>query len=148
MSIYSELGITRRGRYKGLKAKLWDVFAYYVCLRDYKKYGTCITCGQKKELKGLQAGHYYAAGNCGFALLFDEDNVSAECQYDNGFNPNHQVEYRQNLIGRIGQSGVDRLDKLYKDSHYGGHTTKEYSKKEYEKKIEEYVEKIKDLQLR
>lgn len=145
MSIYTELGVTHRGRYKGYKAKFWDVFAYYICLRDYKKYGTCITCGQQKSQKELQAGHYLAAGNCGFGLLFDEENVHGECSYDNGFNPNHQHEYRTGLVKRIGLAKVEMLEERYKDSHYRGKITKEWSKKEYEAKIEYYITKIKEL---
>jgi len=146
MSIYTELGITRRGRYKGIKSKFWDVFAYYVCLRDYTNHEKCITCGQRKEFKELQAGHYLAAGNCGFGLLFDEENVNGECSYDNGFNPNHQHEYRLGLIKRIGLEKVEMLEQRYKDSHYGGKITKEWSKKEYQAKIEHYKNKIKELQ--
>ena len=125
-------------RYVGIKGKLWKVFAEFIRKRDYKKYATCITCGQRKSYTELQAGHYLAAGNCGFSLLFDEENVNGECSYDNAFNKNHQVEYRKNLIRRIGEDRVELLDKRYKDSHYGGKITKEWTKKEYQAKIEEY----------
>jgi len=134
-------------RYKGKKGVLWDVFARFIRLRDSQKYGTCITCGRKKDYHELQAGHYLAAGNCGFGLLFDEDNVHGECSYDNGFNPNHQHEYRRNLLKRIGVEKVESLEQRYKDSHYRGKITKEWSKKEYEAKIAEYKQKTKDLTL-
>ncbi len=145
MSIYTELGITRRGRYKGHKGKFWDVFAYYICLRDYKKYGKCITCNQPKELRELQAGHFIAIGNCGFALAFDESNVHGECEYDNAFNSNHLITYRQNLITRIGLDKVHEIEERYKNSHYRGVITKEWSKREYEAKTAYYIEKIKAL---
>lgn len=132
-------------RYKGIKGRFWTVFAEYIRLRDSKKYGTCITCGARKTYAEVQAGHYLAAGNCGFGLLFHEENVHGECPYDNGFNPNHQHEYRVNLIKRIGLERVESLEQTYKDSHYGGKTTKEWTKKEYEIKILEYREKIKKL---
>jgi len=132
-------------RYKGIKGKFWEVFAKYIRLRDYKTHGTCITCGARKTYEELQAGHYLAAGNCGFGLLFHEDNVNGECPYDNGFNPNHQHEYRTNLIKRIGLERVTSLEQSYKDSHYRGKVTREWSKKEYEAKIAEYKQKIKDL---
>ena len=132
-------------RYRGIKGRLWDVFAKFIRLRDSKKYHACITCNQKKSYEELQAGHYLAAGNCGFGLLFDEENVNGECSYDNGFNPNHQHEYRINLVKRIGLEKVRMLEQRYKDSHYGGKITKEFTKKEYEAKIAYYKEKIKSL---
>jgi len=128
-------------RYKGVKGKFWKVFAVFIRLRDSQKYGTCIACNRKKPYEELQAGHYLAAGNCGFSLLFDEENVNGECPYDNAYNKNHQMESRENLIKRIGQSRVEDLERRYRDAHYGGRTTKEWSKKEYEAKIAEYVEK-------
>lgn len=132
-------------RYKGIKGKLWAVFSKYIRLRDAKKYGTCVTCGKRKTYEELQAGHYLAAGNCGFGLLFDEENVNGECSGDNGFNSNHQVDYRRNLISRIGLENVEKLEKRYRDSHYGGKTTKEWTKKEYEEKIKLYTGKLAEL---
>ncbi len=130
-------------RYKGIKGKLWDVFAKYIRLRDSELYATCITCGQRKTYEELQAGHFLAAGNCGFGLLFDEQNVNGECAGDNAFNKNHQIDYEVNLRRRIGAGAVEKLKERYRDSHYRGKVKKEWSKKEYEAKIEEYKEKIK-----
>lgn len=133
-------------RYRGIKGKLWRVFSDFIRLRDYKKYGRCITCNRKKEYGELQAGHYLAAGNCGFGLLFDEENVHAECNYDNAFNQNHQIEYRKNLISRIGRDKVESLEERYRDSHYRGKVTKEWSEKIYKEKIVEYKRKKVELQ--
>jgi Bacteriophage Lambda NinG protein len=132
-------------RYRGIKGRFWKVFSDFIRLRDYKKYGTCITCGKRKTYAELQAGHYLAAGNCGFGLLFDEENVNGECAGDNAFNSNHQIDYRKNLIERIKEHRVVALEKRFRDSHYGGKSTKEWTKKEYEAKIKEYKEKIKLL---
>lgn len=130
-------------RYKGIKGKVWKAFSDYIRLRDFKKYnGECITCGKRTDYSQLQAGHFLAAGNCGFGLLFDEENVNGECAGDNAFNKNHQVDYRRNLIRRIGEANVLRLEERYRDSHYRGKTTKEWSPKEYEAKLVEYKQKI------
>lgn len=134
-------------RYKGIKGRFWKAFSDYVRLRDYKRYGHCITCLKTKDYSELQAGHFLAAGNCGFGLLFDEQNVNGECPHDNAFNKNHQVDYRKNLIGRIGLVDVERLEQRYRDSHYGGKIAKEWSKKEYEAKISEYREKLINLEI-
>ena len=132
-------------RYKGIKGKFWKVFSDFIRLRDSKRYGTCITCGQPKTYSELQAGHFAPTGNCGFALLFDEKNVHGECAYDNAFNKGHLIQYKTNLIRRYGQNYVDEVEQSYNDSRYKGKTTKEWSKKEYEDKITEYKEKIASL---
>ncbi len=132
-------------RYKGPKGRLWKVFAEFIRLRDSINHGTCITCGQRKTYEELQAGHFAPAGNCGFALLFDERNVHGECSYDNAFNSGHLIHYKTNLARRYGESFVSQLEERYNDSRYRGKTTKEWSKKEYEAKIIEYKEKIKVL---
>lgn len=130
-------------RYKGIKGKFWAVFSEYIRKRDFKKYGTCITCGKHfTDWRESQAGHFAPAGNCGFALLFDERNVNAECSYDNAFNSGHLIQYKTNLIKRYGKKFMDKLEDDYNASRYRGKTTKEWSKKEYEAKIEEYKEKI------
>lgn len=132
-------------RYKGIKGKFWKVFSEFIRKRDFKLYGTCITCGQKKKYEELQAGHFAPAGNCGFALLFDERNVHAECAYDNGFNSGHLIQYKTNLTQRYGQDYVRAVEEDYNDSRYRGKTTKNWSKKEYLAKIEYYKSKINEL---
>lgn len=141
-----EIKITRKGRYKGIKGKFWDVFAEYTRVRDFYKYGTCISCGRKvSSYKDLQAGHFMAAGNCGFALLFDELNVNGECGGCNGFDLNHHVGYRKNLDIRYGEGAAKSLEDRYEDAHFRGKTTKAWNNREYEAKILEYKEKIKLL---
>lgn len=132
-------------RYKGIKGKLWKVFSEFIRKRDHQKYGSCITCGKSKAYEELQAGHYAPAGNCGFALLFDERNVHGECNYDNAFNAGHLIQYRTNLERRYGRDFVQDIEERYNDSRYRGKTTKEWDKKTYETKILYYKEKIKEL---
>jgi len=72
-------------------------------------------------------------------------NVHAECEYDNGFNPNHQLTYAKNLDLRYGKGTAEKLEERYKDSHFKGKYTKEWTKREYEAKIEEYKLKISEL---
>ena len=135
-----------RYRYKGVKGKFWKIFSEYIRLRDLKKWGCCITCGKKvTDTSQLQAGHFAPAGNCGFALLFSEDNVHGECAYDNAFNAGHLIQYKTNLERRYGNKFVKILEERYNDSRYKGKTTKEWIKKEYEEKIAYYVAQYKAL---
>lgn len=136
--------LKRKNRYKDyLKDKLWTAVSVYVVKRDTKKYGgRCITCGQ---VKTLQAGHYAPASNCGFALLFDETNISGECEYDNGFNGGHLIGYRKGLINRYGEKFVDVLEERYNDSRYKAIITKEYSKQQYIDKILYFIRLTEEL---
>ena len=138
---------TNKGRYKGYKGKFWDIFSDFIRLRDFLKYGTCITCGKKFTAwnDGSQAGHFLAAGNCGFSLLFDEKNVNSECAHDNAFNKNHQISMRKNIISRYGEDYVVALEERFNDSHFKGITTKEWGKREYEIKTAEYKEKVLEM---
>lgn len=133
-------------RYKGIKGRFWKVFSDFIRLRDFKKYnGQCISCGRTVLYESLQAGHFAPAGNCGFALLFDEVNVNGECSTCNGFDRGHLIGYKNRLIERYGKKKVDELEKKYNDSHFKGITTKCWTKREYEVKIVEYKEKTKTL---
>ncbi len=134
-------------RYKGLKGTFWRLFSEYVRKRDYNLFGSCISCSRK--LNGWQdsvdAGHFMNAGNSGFSLLFDERNVNAECKSCNGFNRNHQLLYAQNLDKRYGGGTTDLLIERYKDYHFKGIITKEWTAEEYKKKIKYYKTKIKEF---
>ena len=80
-----------------------------------------------------------------FALLFDERNVNGECQYDNAFNDDHLRLYRRGLDGRYGPGTAHALEDRYRDSHFKGKVTKEWTKREYEARIEEIKEKLTGL---
>jgi hypothetical protein len=90
-------------------------------------------------------GHFIAAGNGGFSLLFDETNVNGECQYDNAFNGNHLLLYRRGLDARYGAGTADALEERYRDVHFKGKTTKEWSQAVYKEKIEEIKAKLATL---
>ena len=68
-----------------------------------------------------------------------------ECPYDNAFNQNHLLLYRNGLDNRFGPGTADALVERYKDSHFKGEITKEWSKREYETKIEELTAKLPSL---
>ncbi len=129
-------------RYKGIKGRFWVVFADFIRQRDTRKYhGRCVAC---RRVRTLQAGHYAPAGNCGFALLFDERNVNGECAGCNAFDSGHLIPYRAGLVERYGEAWVLQLEADYNASRYKGKTSHEWSKKEYEEKIREYKEKLRD----
>ena len=130
-------------RYRGIKGKYWSLFSEYIRRRDFERFGTCISCGNPVlHWTEFDAGHFISAGNGGFSLLFDETNVNGECRYDNAFNGNHLLLYRRGLEARYGAGTADTLEERYRDVHFKGKFTKEWSKREYETKIAELKEKI------
>ncbi|AOR28746.1 recombination protein NinG [Formosa sp. Hel1_33_131] len=57
------------------------------------------------------AGHFYSGGKFP-QLKFNEDNVHLQGKSDNYFNGGNQLQYRKNLIKKIGLKRVEELDML------------------------------------
>lgn len=81
-------------------------FNRYIRLRDANK--PCISCGRFHAGK-YDAGHYRSVGACS-ALRFDEANCHRQCVPCNQHKSGNVVEYRINLIRRIGAEEVERLE--------------------------------------
>ena len=75
------------------------IFNKYIRLRD--KGQVCISC-QKKPLKE-NAGHFFNANNH-WNVRFDERNVHLQCEHCNTYLSGNLLEYRTNLINKIGNS--------------------------------------------
>jgi len=78
---------------------------------DDNGFGRCISSGSplKVPSSNAQAGHYYSGGK--YPLLkFNEDNVHLQGKSDNYFNGANLLEYRKNLIKKIGIERVEKLD--------------------------------------
>ena len=123
------------------KAKLDKVFSMYIRLRDSKQYGykyfKCISCGKILPFEKADAGHYMSRRHN--STRFDEDNVHAECSYDNRFNAEHLDGFRDNLVKKIGQQRFDLL-------RAKANTTKSYSELEYKALIKYYTTLVKKMQ--
>lgn len=68
--------------------ELWRLFSLYIRQRDAKERGkdgyvACITCGQVRHWKGMDAGHYVSRRHQ--ATLYMFNNVHAQCKGCNGF---------------------------------------------------------------
>ena len=85
----------------------------YVRLRDKNK--LCVSCGNDRDHKiGLSghrydAGHYRSRGSAGH-LRFNLLNIHKQCVKCNRENSGNVVEYRLELINRIGQDRVNKLE--------------------------------------
>lgn len=68
----------------------------------------CIACGVSKSTKQMQAGHLHSAGSYS-VLRYNLDNINGECKYCNYYSKDHLRQYTVNLIKKIGQEKVDKL---------------------------------------
>ena len=88
----------------------------YIRLRDRNK--PCVSCGCEsvsvfggyKGAGGWDAGHYRSRGSAGH-LRFNLLNIHKQCVKCNRFNSGNAVDYRIELINRIGQDNVDKLER-------------------------------------
>jgi len=108
-----------------LKKKAQYIFHKYIRKRDEGL--PCISCGNHRE---LQAGHYVPQSNSSL-LVMHEWNVNGECGGCNCFDQFHLINYRENLIHKIGIEAVKWLE----DNKHG---SKKWSRQELEIIIEKY----------
>jgi hypothetical protein len=83
-----------------------SAFNRWIRLRDDAQ--PCISCGRHHGGQ-YHAGHYLSTG-ARPELRFDEFNVHKQCQPCNMYRHGNLILYRGNLIAKIGQSEVDRLE--------------------------------------
>lgn len=92
----------------------------YIRLRDKEE--SCISC--LKFYAEKDAGHFVAQGSSG-ALRYNEDNLHGQCQSCNRFKHGNLIEYRWNLVKKIGGARVGLLE----DQR---HNTKKWDRTELE----------------
>ncbi len=109
-------------------------FNKFIRLRDKGK--PCISCLNDKPKK-VNAGHYYSSGGHK-NLTYNEDNCHLQCEFCNSYLHGNLIEYRKNLIERIGIKRVEQLDEL-------AHVTRKYTREELRELNELYKQKIKEL---
>ena len=108
------------------------VFNKYIRERD--KAQPCISCGSQPKKEN--AGHFFNANNH-WNVRFDEDNVHLQCERCNSFLSGNLIEYRANLISKIGQERFNQLESRAR-------LTRKFTKEELKEIISTYKQKIKD----
>lgn len=111
------------------------VFNKYIRLRD--KDEPCISCGRYHVGK-YDAGHYRSVGACP-ELRFCELNVNKQCVPCNQHKSGNAIEYRINLVRKIGADKVEWLEKQ-------DHEPKKYTVEDCKEIIKHYKAKIKELE--
>lgn len=87
-----------------LKKKAQRVFNKWIRERDAGE--PCLACGKHSDK--MDASHFIAQGSSGY-LRYSEENVHSTCQSCNRFKGGNLLEYRANLIKKIGEDRVDWL---------------------------------------
>jgi hypothetical protein len=89
--------------------RLDHVFADYIKARDVTdgKY-RCISCFKAVSRSQIQCGHYIPRKH--LATRWDELNAHCQCIDCNCFKDGNLIEYRKNLIKKIGRLNVERLE--------------------------------------
>jgi len=108
------------------------VFNKWIRLRDNGL--NCISC--KKKCKKENAGHYRSVGSSP-ELRFEPLNVHLQCEYCNTYLHGNLINYRINLIKKIGIKNVEWLE--------SNHNVKRYNIDDLIKLKEYYKKKIKEL---
>lgn len=107
-------------------------FNAYIRERDAEE--PCISCGRFHTGK-YDAGHYRSVGSSP-ELRFDEDNCHRQCVPCNQHKSGNLISYRINLVKRIGQERVDKLEGPHEPKRYTIEQIKEI-KVHYRKRVRE-----------
>jgi hypothetical protein len=113
-------------------------FAAFIRERDRQAGHPCISSGRPLDWSGNQvdAGHYRSRGAASH-LRYDEDNCHAQSKHDNQFKAGNVVDYRINLIGRIGPERLEALET--------NNTVHKWTKDELRERAAIYRQKLKEL---
>jgi hypothetical protein len=111
-----------------------QVFNKYIRLRD--KGQLCISC--QKTPKKQNAGHYFSSGGHS-NVRFDEDNVHLQCEHCNTFLSGNLLNYQIEIEKRI---GAEKLIELQTKAHI----VKKWSIEELKEIINEYKQKVKQIE--
>jgi len=97
----------------------------------------CISCG-RHHTGQYHAGHYRSIGSCR-ELRFNEDNCHKQCSACNNYLSGNLVNYRINLINKVGLEKVQWLEGPHKAQNYTIEDLKELQQV-YKRKIKELEE--------
>ena len=112
-----------------------SVFNKFIRLRD--KDQPCISCGRYHQGQ-YHAGHYRSVGACP-ELRFCELNVHKQCAPCNDHKSGNIIEYRINLVNKIGADKIEWLERQ-------DHEPKKYTIEDCKAIIKYYKAKIKELE--
>lgn len=118
-----------------IEAKAWRIFSRYIRKSSANEFGfcTCVTCGQVKEWKKMDAGHFIDRQFK--SVMYDERNVHPQCKICNRSKNGMPDQYRVFMKIKYGQSVIEELETRAASIWAGSH----------EQIYNEYKEKFKQL---
>jgi len=116
---------------KSLRKKAWKLQSEYIRRRER---GVCFTCGDTRDWKEQQAGHYIHK-DC---LDYHPINIHCQCVACNKWRHGNSGIYAEKLIKLFGEEKVEKLREL-------ANKNRKFTALELEELIEGYQEAIKDL---
>lgn len=124
-----------------LKRELDAVFSKFIRLRKAVQIGdvfycTCVTCGKEAPVSKMQNGHFMSRRFTN--TRFYEKNCNVQCVGCNRFDQGRQYEHHLYIEKEYGSGASETLHKLSRVS-------KTFKVNELEMMIEEYSEKVKEL---
>ena len=112
-------------------------FNQYIRARDHGL--GCISCGTNKQDIQYHAGHYRTR-KAAPQLRFDEAQVWLQCATCNNHLSGNLINYRRELLNRIGQAEVDRIE--------CDNTEARFTIEDVKRIKAEYKKKLADLKMR
>lgn len=108
--------------------------AFNAYIRERDSHLPCISCGRHHQGQ-YHAGHYRTVG-ANPELRFEELNCHKQCAPCNNHKSGDIVNYRINLVKRIGREAVDWLEGPHEAKRYTAEQLREI-KREYRRKVRE-----------
>lgn len=133
----------RKPSLAGLKKKAWKLFSEWVRRRYASASGkvVCVTCGHVDHWKVMQAGHFFPKSR-GLAYYFYEKNVHVQCVVCNMFKAEQaKIDYTVFMTNKYGDGVIDELEALSRNPA-------KYYRSDYEAMIEEYKQRLENLDRR
>ena len=122
-----------------LKAKAWALLSQIVRLQAADEYGwvKCVSCGELKFWRDLQAGHWVDGRNN--AVLFERDGVHPQCSKCNVTLNGNKVEYTKYMESKYSAERLEELRLLR-------HKNLSWTRDELEDRIDAYKHELKRLE--
>lgn len=134
LSVFITMTTTKKKKKPpNLKKKLDTVFSRYIRIRDA---GICFSCGDTKEWKRQQAGHFVSRTHLN--TRFDPRNTHCQCYACNYLKKGNSSEYAFYLTKRYGCG-------IFKELHDKRHITRKIGAVEYRELIEHYEREVEKL---
>jgi hypothetical protein len=129
---------------KGLMSSADTYFSRYIRLKHSENGKcTCYTCGDIKDIKEVDNGHYMKREHK--ATRYHENNCRPQCKKCNGDTKHNgkQIEFREYLCNEIGENNVVKIEKLSKTSIKANHVFYKETSDFYRKKVNEMQKELK-----